>query len=1076
MISMASRILALSFAAALCLQAFAPLVSRADAAENGPAYQYFSKDNAPTFYGTTAIRVPEGTVVDYLHDARFRVLVRDNEDFDLTGRVQVISSGFDPTQPLASGSYEIGYSVTDSDGNTVRLTVPVTAEPDGKEIWLEKTMYTLPSVDHLNGCHYNRGNNHDRQMIGVFLDDSEENDKDVPSIQIRKTSGSSNLTLTFRGNNGWCERDYTISGVHDYMDSGVGWATFRNEGKEKADSSLASVPFVKTVYKATGDVVYEVKWDAGDQRIKPLHYYHEDDGPEAESAFFQEWGADEGSYAVIDGVTTTVLMPYADCAVMMPELKKYHLETIDKALKFWTTVLDGYDALLGISYEPEYYWDQAVKTKYFARANKHGAGSAYYDPTDCFGMNNDKNAYHLLIPEWGTFHEYGHGYQGDVGEDDITGLDLGEVSVNIYSYWAEELSDFGEPYNQHWIGDIDTMEDNWAKVRAEGNVFKNNKCTLYMLLNALLSTDDYVGASAQLHQYYRKYLNTTGLRHTILDTWVLAMEEKYNINLIPYFEAFGGTISDEVKEHMMASDAEVMYFIRDTVATQEKAAELKGKYGQKGEYDLIRMSELKSENITGSVKVRFNIPDIETIKGKYLTVNNGGETVERVPVTGEEISFTLPAGVYKAAPPISSDNLSFDRFYMTVVGDGTAEYEVEYKDFGGLANGNDIVIYSTGYWGESNHPFTVQVKNGKMQFDYQDTYPLSGHMNQETLFTKLTLTSAAGEQIYEKSVNGGIYPTFGSGHYEFDVAIGDKLTIYYNYYQADNIRYVSQLTGERVEGFANPNRNVPKTYVVTEYGLVPEEMLEADPNAAYELFKERIAQKTQQILDEVGPEGINDPFKGNSELVNRLTKMVSGLTAEDQADYAGIFPGGTSQPSGGEGGGPTVTGPDGRMVTPNKDGTVTAPKRSVVTPRSGGPDITLPDGGSVDKDGSITLPGGGNAKIGENAVTMPQEGGIIQPKPDGSVNLPGGAIVKDGGGNVTVLPGTGGAIVSDGTLLLLDAFHSYSGSEVTPAEEKAGGAKVILCFLLIGASVSVMVMLTGRKRKKVRRHRKWSEE
>ena len=108
-------------ALAFCRQAVFPLVAYAVSGgdDNGPKYDYFSKSNKPTLYGTTAIRVPLGTEIDYEHDARFRVFAKDNEDFDLTNKIQMSDNGLDVN---TVGEYEIYYSVTDSDRHRIHFS------------------------------------------------------------------------------------------------------------------------------------------------------------------------------------------------------------------------------------------------------------------------------------------------------------------------------------------------------------------------------------------------------------------------------------------------------------------------------------------------------------------------------------------------------------------------------------------------------------------------------------------------------------------------------------------------------------------------------------------------------------------------------------------------------------------------------------------------------------------------------------------------------------------------------------------------------------------------------------------
>ena len=133
----------------------------------------------------------------------------------------------------------------------------------------------------------------------------------------------------------------------------------------------------------------------------------------------------------------------------------------------------------------------------------------------------------------------------------------------------------------------------------------------------------------------------------------------------------------------------------------------------------------------------------------------------------------------------------------------------------------------------------------------------------------------------------------------------------------------------------------------------------------------------------------------------------------------------------------TVTVPDGGTLERNENGTVTVPDGSIVQ-SPGAPDITIGDNNddkaTVDEDGNVTLPGGGSAEIGDTTVTVPDEGGTIEPNGDGTVTVPDGSVVQNPGapditigdnnnegatvdeeGNVT-LPPNGSAQIGDVTV------------------------------------------------------------
>ena len=143
---------------------------------------YWSESNPPEFYGTTKIVLKKGDTFS-TKDARYRIFARDFEDFDLTQSIEVKHN----VDTKVAGDYKINYSVTDSHGNITTLEVPVTVtdDPNTKPM-IERTMYTLEDIDNVKAMGIERGHNHDRQMLGLFL-------KANSNIEIRKIAGNSDL-------------------------------------------------------------------------------------------------------------------------------------------------------------------------------------------------------------------------------------------------------------------------------------------------------------------------------------------------------------------------------------------------------------------------------------------------------------------------------------------------------------------------------------------------------------------------------------------------------------------------------------------------------------------------------------------------------------------------------------------------------------------------------------------------------------------------------------------------------------------------------------------------------------------
>ena len=154
----------------------------------------------------------------------------------------------------------------------------------------------------------------------------------------------------------------------------------------------------------------------------------------------------------------------------------------------------------------------------------------------------------------------------------------------------------------------------------------------------------------------------------------------------------------------------------------------------------------------------------------------------------------------------------------------------------------------------------------------------------------------------------------------------------------------------------------------------------------------------------------------------------------------------------------TVTVPEeGGTVTVDPDGSIDVPGGSEVdTDGDGETDVTLPDGGTVNPDGSITPPegggtitvpeGGGDVDIdtdgdgkGDTTVTVPEEGGDIDVNPDGSITIPDdGTATKPDGGDITI--DTDGDGTGDTTVTVPDGGSvNPDGSINRPSSSGGGG-------------------------------------
>ena len=148
----------------------------------------------------------------------------------------------------------------------------------------------------------------------------------------------------------------------------------------------------------------------------------------------------------------------------------------------------------------------------------------------------------------------------------------------------------------------------------------------------------------------------------------------------------------------------------------------------------------------------------------------------------------------------------------------------------------------------------------------------------------------------------------------------------------------------------------------------------------------------------------------------------------------------------GDGGSATVITPDDNVTVNTGDGTVNVPGGSTVQ-TGGGPEMTLPEGGTIDPDtGAVTPDEGGSVVIdtGDGTTTItPPSGQPVTPNDDGSVTIPGGSTVTGSDGERVTIPPEGGTLQPGGDVkyTVTVTFDSQGGSQV-PSQDITVGEPV----------------------------------
>ena len=764
---------------------------------------YWSLSNAPMFYGATKITIKKGLIDKFdVLDSRFRIFAKDFEDGDLTPKIQY--SGEVNINEV--NTYEITYKVTDSHNNTTTLVVPVIVTDDeNTKIIVERTLYTTPSVWNMDLAEFSRCNYGDRQMLGVFL-------KENQSIKARVISSEADFRIDYMNNN-------SLTESHSNLLKSGDWFTIENNVN---NISYDAVPLLRTPVLSKSNTqinkIYKIELQF-DETISPLNYYHYKDN---EETYKNNWLLSQNSFSVIESETLLLVVPLTDINYMT----NYYangFKSLDKFLEYYQKVVEKMDEYVGLDFNPTKITDQNVRTKYLIKANSNGIGAAYY-AGDHVGVNNASMKTFFEM-NWGGLHELAHGYQGSLGKGEML---LGEVSNNILGYYIQtDKSLYDRPGN--WLGELPIIEEEKNSGRLSGKNFSEIDTTvrLYMIIN-LLDTFEKGTTYSKMFSWYREQLNN-GRTMTNQDAYVEAIADIYNINIIPYMEAWGLNISVGLKNKMFNLNYPLINILADMVSPNLLNTIMTNENLSK-KYSLVKNDILKNNNIKSNLSLEIQIDDISKLVGKILLLKDGKNIIEKYKIENSTIELAnIPVGTYYLQMPILN-GYSQELIYIQVSENSTNYYSYTYENLEETTFDNYLKLQLLGY-NYDTIAFQLKFKNNynKVEISYPNQSKMSGNES-------VIIYNSDGSIISQNYTTGG-YFDFNKGTHELDLKPGYKIEIKYPVKYATKVVAYNTLLNNTVPEYYALNSTT--TYTVIENGLLREDMDEEIANdIAYNQLKD----------------------------------------------------------------------------------------------------------------------------------------------------------------------------------------------------------------------------------------------
>lgn len=666
-----SFILSLLILGSTLIMMIGNLVYASEKVEKRNENNYWSKNNAPVFYGATKITLEKGSIEFFnIKDSRFRIFAKDFEDGDLTQKIT-----YEENVNLNEvGNYQIIYHVTDKDGNVSTTTVPVIVkekETEKGNITVERTIYTTPSTWNMDMVGTLKSTYQDRQILGVYV-------KSGQNIRVRNLNFLEDIRLDFMNNDSSLETSFKIPANGEFV-------TIEN----KIDSdSYHGIPLLRTPVLSKENTELsktykiEVEYDAD---IERLQYYHYGDD---EAVFKSDWANSGHTYGIIENEAITVVVPYMDAS----KLTNYFTNgftSLDNFLDYYKTVIDKMDEYVGLDINPEKITDQNVKTKYLIKADISKFGNSYYYE-DHIGIYSYSVA-SFFEKNTKNLEELAHGYQGSFSKGS---MELNEVGNKVLVHYIQNNSDI-YTNTDFVLGKLEDIEENYNLARENNHSFVelDDTTKLYMIVNLLDSLEG-ITTYSKMFSWYREQLSL-GNAMTNSDVYVKAIADICGVNIVPYMEAWKIVIADNIKEELYKNDYQFLNITKDMVTESTLLNILKDE-NMKIKYSLVGNALFHNYDVVGDITLTLDIDDLSKLNGTYIQIKDGVNVIKEVEITSSNMVISLPVGTYYVEMPTISGYRK-ENSYIKVKEDTNSIYNYIYTKEAISNPNNSIYINIYGY-------------------------------------------------------------------------------------------------------------------------------------------------------------------------------------------------------------------------------------------------------------------------------------------------------------------------------------------------------------------------------------------
>ena len=621
--------------------------------------------------------------------------------------------------------------------------------------------------------------------------------------------------------------------------------------------------FIKTPSNLDGpvDVEYYVE---GNKGVDMPHYKLNGDIEK----FKRDWQESDAAFAVAESEHSQILIPHVDKDYVLDmenTTNPIGFKSLDETLNYHEDMLKHYDHWLGLDDSSDI--DANSPQQYFIRADKTGAGAAYYNP-DHTATNGD-SVVPFLSRSWLLLHEVGHGYDGYVVHPNTaTDIVLLETWNNIYGNLMVSTVD---PKQGDWLygGKQEAYQkQELDKMTQQGDEYQFIRQSFKSRLNIMATLVRGTGEESFIK--FNKYMRQMGNKvkeRSINDQLAEEWGNLSDVNLIPYFDLAGIPVNESVKERIYEQGNTILYPLSLLTSDESEQDRIKESEHMVSRHDLVSTDALKDAGVTTSSTIDLKLNGNQLRDNAEVRLLDGKRVVATAQVKDNQVHFEdVPMGVYKVEAPFTTDGKLPKTEYIVMKAHEDNQLELNYPadaksnytevaNFLGLSNDN---VASLTY-----NPTTNKVK-------VTDSLK-APHVYFKTNYITMTIKDKNGEVKYQKEMVGNQART-GDNIEDVDVQPGDTLEIYHA--EPGRLKFSNNNTNQPISELETKNQTT--TYHFTPYGLT-----KTDEDEAYQRYIDNLKAE----LDNKQADLEAHPDLDSRKIVSGLYAEINNLKDQDKQQF-----------------------------------------------------------------------------------------------------------------------------------------------------------------------------------------------